>query len=929
MKTVNEYQDNPEARYQKEFEWLKQGDELDSRYLAEEFDISPSTAREDLSALSDRLGLEPERGDHGRHVYSLPVDDPGYLEKSEVREADDIANYLFGEASGMHRDLNNDEWEEKESMTLLTMSELGWGTKFSSEEAVDALAYKLEEKIDADELDPDENFGIVMNGGVLPRISKWNYKTARHAYRALAEWEENESDSTVEELRDTDQLAEYLEDENIPDDPEEREEFLAGVQEKMDEVLDGNENMLTNLQEASEYAEAQVDKIYDALGAEADLYMHMGEQDEANIEDMEELKIQELTDEVEDRMETLQEKIDSRNDMLQTMSRELADLEGEQYDEVREEIEEHLANDRDPRELELEDYDIDSSDLETYEEALEEQEDLIKEIREMEHNRNAMLVEKAFGEAADWGNRKYLPPDKSVLARKLAELEYEEYYHQIGNVEEVDRESDVTRFDVGGFTVDLAHKLHYTNTPLKTGFKKEKRKYKDRQDEEADLFLTGHHGPFKAQQFVHGRGEDENDHTWMVQLSTFMDPEKLEENGLEEGLTQLQDVKRMGKGLFDSTVSLINMTVEEGPDGELRKRFNVEGWDGEYLKRLGEQLNGEKVPGKDFADTDDRQHVVARGDDQIGAQHDMEYIYEPLTEEVIAEDFHNIDEWMDGLEGDATVIEVGDAFQGTDVYDGQQQEGSMYLGMEELDLKSAIISVFEDEDVEFESKDEFYDFLQETDLSSETQMALDYADHRDKRQVPVNNIAKQGELVEELLVDNYEELIDRGADMIIVDGNHYNDNLDGLSESERLLEIFDSEYHDEIRTGDGNGDGDGTFYLEGEDGETLQVRAKHRPTGYGAETVDKLLDQAVEQDTDLFVAGHLHVPSFGKQNDLMAMMPGSAQATNDFVKGFTDAPAEKGAVYLSMPSDPDKKEFEFEHVSVKGLNPLTGAADEE
>jgi len=927
MKTVEEYKGDPEARLEKEIEWLKQGEKLSTKYIRDEFDISSSAAWEDLNRLRDTLSLEEERGPNGRFEYSLPVDDPGYHDRSEYHAEEEIANYLKGELSGLHRDLNNIEWEEKESMTLLAMSELGWSTKFSSDEAVDGLAYKLEEKREEGELDPDENFGIVMDGGVLPRISKWNYKTARHAYRALDEWEGKDPDPTTEELEDPEKLEELLEDENLPDDPEERAEYLEGVQEKMEHVLEGNAQKIVNLGEATEYAEAQVDKIYEALDEEADLYLHMGEEDEDNIEDMEELKIQELTDEVEERMEVLQEKINSHNEVLKTMRSEIEDFEGDEYDEVKQEIERHLEQDRDPRELTLEDYDISADDLDTYEDFLDEKEDLIKEVRELEHNRNAMLVEKAFGEAANWGNRKYLPPDKSVIARKLAELEYEEYYHQIGNVEAIDQEADVTSFDIGGFTVDLAHKLHYTDTPLKTGFKKEKNKYKDRTGEEADLFLTGHHGPFKAQQFVHGRGEDENDHTWVVQLSTFMDAEMLEEHGSEEGL-QLQAVKRMGKGLFDSTVSLIDMTVEEGPDGELRKRFSIEGWDGEYLRNLGEQLDGGSFPGKDFTDTDDMQHIVARGDDQVGAQHSMKFLYEPLTEEVIEEDFHNINEWLDDLDGDATVIEVGDAFQGTDVYEGQQAEGSMYLGMQELDLKSAIVSVFEDDDIEFDSKDEFYSYMQENDLSSETQVALDYADHRDKRQVPVNNIAKQGDLIDELLIDNYEELIDRGADMILVDGNHYNENMDGdISESERLLEVFDSEYEEDIRTAEGNRDGDGTFYLEGEDGE-LQLRVKHRPSGRGAETVDKLLNQTLEKDTDVFVAGHLHVPSFGKQNDALVMMPGSAQATNDYVKGFTDAPAEKGAVYLSRPSDPDKNEFRFEHVSVKGLSPVNGTAEQ-
>ncbi|MDY6777357.1 MAG: hypothetical protein SVU32_01715, partial [Candidatus Nanohaloarchaea archaeon] len=843
--------------------------------------------------------------------------------KSEYHDKEDIANYLRGEVEGLHRELNNDEWEEKESITLLGVSEAGLSTKFSSDDAWDGLAYKLQEKVEEGELDPSDNFGAVLNGGVLPRISKWNYKTARQAYRALDEFEGKDPNVTANTVKDQDALEELIEDHNLPDDEDLRQQYLDDVQEKMEELVKGNEYKITNLQEATEVAEQKIGQLYDAAGEDFDLFVHMGEQDEANIEDLEELKIQELTDEQEERMEMLTEKIQARNDTLQSLKREIEEVYGDEYHEIAQEIEEHVAEEKDPRELDLEDYDIDQDDLDVYQEALDMQEDLLKDIREIELNRNAMLVEQAFGEYANVFNRTHLEADQAELMRKLAELEYEEYYHQIGNVEEIASESELLDLELGGFDIDVAHKLHYTDTPLKTGFKKEKERYKDRTDGEADLFLTGHHGPFKAQQFVHGRGEDENDHTWIVQMSTFMDEEMLEEYGSDEGLHQLKDVKRLEKGLFDSTVSLLELKVEEGPDGELRKRFAIEGWDGEYLKKLGEQLNGDAEPGTDFADTDERRHIVARGDDQIGAQHEMEYLYEPLTEEVIEEDFHNIEEWIDGVEDDTTIIEVGDAFQGTDIYEGQQAEGSMFLGVEDLELKGAILSVFEDDDVRFESEQEFYEYLEENDLDTTTQQALDYAEKRNRAQVPIANMGQQGERVEELLVDSYEELLDRGADIILVDGNHYNDNQESLSESKRLETMFDDVFDDAIQTADGNSDGDGTFYLENEEGDQLQVRAKHRPQGYGSETVDKILDQALEKDTDVFVAGHLHVPSFGKQQDVLAMMPGSAQATNDFVKGFKDAPAEKGAVYLEVPADPEKKEFRFEHVSVKGINPLS------
>ncbi|MDY6777356.1 MAG: DeoR family transcriptional regulator, partial [Candidatus Nanohaloarchaea archaeon] len=70
MKT-DDYQGNPEARKELELEWLKQGRELDSQYVAEEFEISESSAREDLRDLHESLGLEKDTGENGRLVYSL------------------------------------------------------------------------------------------------------------------------------------------------------------------------------------------------------------------------------------------------------------------------------------------------------------------------------------------------------------------------------------------------------------------------------------------------------------------------------------------------------------------------------------------------------------------------------------------------------------------------------------------------------------------------------------------------------------------------------------------------------------------------------------------------------------------------------------------------------------------------------------------
>ncbi len=681
---------------------------------------------------------------------------------------------------------------------------------------------------------------------------------------------------------------------------EEQEDVLEEFLEDLDDEIDLEEMKykISNLSEAADVVQENIETLYDAVNDEFDLYLHQGEQDKLNIEELEELKIQEYSEQQKERMEGLKDKMQSRNEMLQSLKERLQEGTGD-YDEEIREIEEQLEGQAKPSDLELEELGIDPEDFAEYEEALDLQAELLEDIREAELNLDAMMVEKALGSFADVMNRRYLEPDEASIMRALAELEYKEYLHSIGNVKDIASEPELQHLEIGGYDIDVAHNMNLaSDEPLLSGYEKEVEKYRKRSDGDADLFLTGHHGVLHAEPYIHGRGEDANDHTWVVQLPTFLDKEAMEEYGEDAGLNLLKDVKRLNKDLFSSAATMLEMKVEEGPDGELRQRLVIEGWDEEYLKNLGRQLEGENFPGRDFTEDDEMEHIIARGDDQIGAPHSLKFLYEPLIEEVIDEDFYNIHDWIDDYDIDpseVTVVEGGDAFQGNDIYPAQMTEGGMHQGRQELELKEAVISQFEDADVEFETREDYYGYLEDNDLDSMTMKALDYLEVRNRAQVPITSLGKQGERVEEL-VEEYEQLIEEGASFIGVDGNHFNRNHEGMEEAKRISQMISSDLKksDRVQTASGLDDGDGTFEIG-----DLQVRIKHRPTGRGRSNRSKQVNQTIEEDTDVVVNADKHIPGFSFKDGVQYVMPGSAQATNLFVKGFTDAPAESGAVYLS------------------------------
>lgn len=982
MKSVGEKYEGVEgaegARLEKSVEWLKEGRALTPELLSREFNIAESTAKKTLRSL--RRSSIPLEHDEDEDRYSLPVDDPRYLGKTEFHEPRDIANYLKGEIEGVNKGLKNHEWEEKESATVLALNETGWGSSFHDPVVEDGLTYKLKELEERrGEEYIEDNFAAVLNG-TNPRVPRRSYKTARQAQRALGINPDKIENESVQEVANKSEFAEFirnygneakLPDEIPPDleagvweteeekkrdlengikkwesqeDKEQFWDYVERVYEGFEEDFDieKNKQKITNMQDAIDVEKSYIDQLYDALDYEFPLYVHMGEQDEKNIEELMDLKIVEMDKKKQERLETLQEKIEERKDSLKEFTSYIEDAN--KYEELYGDLKEHIDRLEEGtasfRELEgfeehLEEYDIEGEAEDIYEEVMEEQEKMTQKIRELELNENAMLRDLALGKFAKVFGWSFMQADQTEQLRTLAENEYKEYLHQLGEVKKVAKESDLMRFELGGFEIDVAHNLNVaSDEPLITGFKKEKEKYKEKADNDADLFLTGHHGGLKATQYVRDRGEDANSHTWMVSLPTLMDSQLLEEEGEEEGLNLLKDVKRKYKGLNNSAATLLEIKIEEGPNGEKRRRVAIEPWSEEYLKNLGKQLNGEGFPGLDFTDDEDRVHIASRGDDQIGSPHSMRYLYQPLGEEAIDEDFSNIFEWLqDRKESDseAYIFEGGDTLQGNDIFPQQMTEGEMFYGQDILDIKSEILSVFEDEEVSFESHEEYYEYLRDADLEGETQMALDYIELRNRAQTPINDIDKQGERVKELISNRYNELLEKyNFELKFFDGNHYNRNQEGLDEGKRMEQMIDSQHKEHVESYSGLKDGDANFMIgEESGGRGLQVKAKHRPTGRGSENVDKMVNSEIEESTDIASWWDKHTPAFAWWDDTYHFMPGSVQATSLFTKNFTSDPSEMGAVYFTRPSQREINWARFEHVAVEGKSPFPASESNE
>ncbi|MCJ7428760.1 MAG: hypothetical protein MUP66_00035 [Candidatus Nanohaloarchaeota archaeon QJJ-5] len=879
-------------------------------------DADPTDYRENIDALVEQFD------------YDLGLEEFSETQMPELQSADQQARYIADMVTGAREALHNNKYSDKDDdVNLLYLSEPGFGTKFHNEDAWDALL----EEVEGEDLD-----GVVFNGDAVAWVPKRYYKTASQHQDALGYLEDEDGEDEFNSLLQTHYIEKLVDDEltaqYLPEDEEQRQAQLREIADNVDQKLDSPEGYrkITDINDSLEFTRRRIQELQDVTDEDVPLFFKFGEGMDQWVEDMVDYKVSELSDALEERMEGLEQKIETYYDVLDqvqdTASRDLSSMIGA----------DPFGEDANPLDLDLdvEGVNLDDHIEDDYNKAIELQKDLTEMAEEMkqfirskELNLNAMLVERAIGEYAQVFGRSYLDRKERDMVKTLAELEVEEEIHSLGNVQALDDESGLMTIDVNGYEIDITHGHFASDEPLKYGLDRVMEEYKRRDKEPGDMLLAAHEGEYTIQPMNQGRSEIDDDPTYIVQGSTFMDKELLEEYGWDEGLNLNKDVKRLIKGLHDGTASMVNLSLEEAPDGELRKVIEAEGWGVSDLKDKGEQARGKTKPGRDTSF--DPLHFVVRGDDHFGAPHYWKDLHEGLTDHLVEEDFTWIHDMLDRIEDgeidgsvdDVVVMEMGDALHGYDNFDHQQIEGEQKLDHEMGELQSEIINVLEGDDVSFEDPMEVGQYLAENDVGAETQLALSYAQKYQNNADAMGKIEDQKDLVDETLVQEYERLLDRGVTVAVTSGNHGNNGTDtGHDEAREVKRWFDDEYEDQILVASGEKSGRDMFHLEDFDSDVV-MKAQHGPRGNGKNASTKAVrDESLE---DFAGYGHRHTPFFVKKESRQAASGGSSQSSNQFSKEIIspDESPQRGAMYVTRSKDSDDGRFKIRHVPVRGLVP--------
>lgn len=879
-----------------------------------ELDADPVDYRENIDALVDQFD------------YDLGLDVFTETQMPELQSADQQARYIADVVTGAREALHNNKYSDKDDdLNLLYLSEPGFGTKFHNEDAWDALL---------DEVEGEDFDGVVFNGDSVAWVPKRYYKTASQNQDALGFLEDEDGEDEFNSLLQTHYIEKLVDDEltaqYLPEDEEQKQEQLRKIADNVDDKLDSPDGYrkITDIDDSLEFTRRRINELQEATEEDVPLYFKFGEGMDQWVEDMVDYKVSELSDALEDRMDGLEQKIDTYYDILgqvqDAASRDISSMIGE----------DPFGDGANPLDLDLDEINLEDHLEDDYNKAIELQKDLTEMAEEMkqfirskELNLNAMLVERAIGEYAQVFGRSYLDRKERDMIKTLAELEVEEEIHGLGNVQAIDDESGLMTVDINGYEVDITHGHFASDEPLKYGLDRVMKEYKRREKDPGDLLLAAHEGEYTIQPMNGGRSEMDDDPTYVVQGSTFMDQDLLEEYGWDEGLNLNKDVKRLIKGLHDGTASTVSLSLEEAPDGELRKVIEADGWGVGDLKQDGEEARGRTKPGRD---TDfDPLHFIVRGDDHYGAPHHWKDLHEGLTDHLIEEDFNWIHDMLDRIESgeidgsldDVVVMEMGDALHGYDNFDHQQVEGEQKLDHEMGELQSEIISLLEGEDVSFDDPMEVGNYLASNNVKAETQLALSYAEKYQNNADAMGTIEDQKDLVDHNLVKEYEQLLDRGVNLAVTSGNHGNNGTDtGHDEARGITRMFDDEYEDQIMIASGEKSGRDMFHMEDFNSDVV-MKAQHGPRGRGKNASTKAArDKSLE---DFSGYGHLHTPFFVKKGDSQAAAGGSSQSSNQFTKEIIapDESPQRGSMYVMRSKDSDDGRFQVRHVPVRGLIP--------
>lgn len=907
--------------------------EIEGPYTAENlldavgdvFDVSSEdTIHRYMDELMDRGRPVTEEWVDGKKAYKMAFD-TSYTEKSQLDEKMQ-ADFISGEVTGYNKQVLNERHDDKEPLRVLLLPEIPFGKKYYNQDMMDGLAHELEALKDehgAEYFDED-NFLTVFTGDPIPEIPFFHSKNREDAMIALDQnpyheeyYEdmdlENGNGSTPwEKLQDEEFLSELLQEENLMKDDEELDEYVSLLQDRLDDEVDPEyiAKKIKSVPEAADFTRRELEKLEDAVGGNLPLYIASGEETRKNHEALKDIRVFDYTEkDKEDR-----KNIEEVTDKITTLEKNIRELDAaveEETDDLQEYLEEEKILDLGPEDLE--DYET----YDEYQEVVDSIENLQAEIRAAENSANAMRLEKAVAEAMGeratmiFGKR-YIEPDAADILDRLTYHEFKEAIHSVGNVKDIWRDKELGEIEKNGWRFHVSHNLNQeSDTTMKYGFAEGLRAYLDKEVDKADVFVQGHHNEHQRRHVSQGRGLD-SDYTTAIQNSTLADKELIEKYGEDLGLNDWW-VKRKHKGIHDESVHLLELDVEEDDEGLLHKTIRKKSWGGQFLKKLGEQLNGKETV-KDYT-VKQPMHFEVTGDRHVSEPDEMKNPAAYSSKELIKKEAL----WQSGRRPDDRIIlDVGDMIEGVNVYNGQGSEAAPHGSRDRHLIEKEITESLEE--------------LGREDLVDD---AIEFFHEANLHQLLNMNLGEQFREVDEELGMYYDWSLENGAELYLWSGNHGNrssrDNYFEESAFAELMldrdhrgmggykdadveELFDwdeTATDSKVHTFDGNRDADGYVTF---DGSNWEAYVTHTPHGRGKTPIKKTINEPVDPDTRLVVAGHLHDGSEAHKDGTLFLETPSNAPTNGLSVKIGDTPRVPGIisdVVLDRDGEKDYYEVEF------------------
>jgi hypothetical protein len=400
-------------------------------------------------------------------------------------------------------------------------------------------------------------------------------------------------------------------------------------------------------------------------------------------------------------------------------------------------------------------------------------------------------------------------------------------------------------------------------------------------------------------------------------MPTFADADRIEEHGEQEGLKDAY-VDRKLKGIHDAVAMLIELDVEEDDDGQLHKVPRLRYWGGEYLERIGRQVNGESFI-RDFT-AKNPQHFEVSGDRHQSAPEDMDNPSGHSLNELVEKEA----KWQDERRpDDRTILELGDLIEGVTIFRGQGTEVSSYTERERQYITSLIEGNLEDLVESGLEDDQFNDPLREF-----------Y--ERDIHQMLSQDIGHQFKRVDEKIGAYYDHALENGAELYAFSGDHGNRSApERHMEESTILELmldrshrgyqdpadiddvddlFDPvENRQETQVNTFGGNKDAIAYVSFDDCN-WEALLGHTPQGRGRSPIQKTINQPADNDVRLVGFANYHDGAAAHQDGTLYLNPPANAPTNGLTLKIGDGTRPRGIisdVVLDEDGEKDYGEIEF------------------